>query len=280
MKDFSRPLSDLYIEHSTCTKCELADRREEGSFPMLFGEGNPRGIMFIGPYPGKDDESSGRPFSDQAGSLLRHVVAKLGLQEVYYTTIVACRSCKQAYTGEGQPIYRTDRSTGAQLPLIRDEPPSPLSIAACEQRLHEQIYAVDPILIVAMGSLVTKALAGPKLTISNAKGAVHEITIDGVWPVPDLTATKRAWIRKGKDGLTAPTKTNKVRYLMYSTSDPREVIINEADKRKGNPMQTFIDDMRRVAGIYDRYRTEVFNLMPGERSLSIEDLQDINTQWT
>jgi uracil-DNA glycosylase len=257
-----------------CTRCNLGVRRKEVKGQFVFGEGSPRGIMFIGEGPGVNEEEEGRPFVGRSGRVLRQVIHKLGLSNCsYITNVVTCRSCSQAYSGEGQPIMRWNRALKVHEPLIRDEPPSPLQIASCLPRLYEEIYLVDPVLIVTLGGEAAKAIISERsFSIINERGKTREITIPGAWFVPELTDKKKMWLRKTKGEYVMPTTQNEVRYLMMPTLHPAYVLRRQEDRSYKNPLDTFIIDMKEAAKLYDRYLLETFGTEPTERDVTIDDV--------
>lgn len=65
MADYRRSLQELKEEWSSCTKCELGQRRKEVEGEFVFGEGvGGRGIMFIGEGPGSLRRRTEDPSSD------------------------------------------------------------------------------------------------------------------------------------------------------------------------------------------------------------------------
>lgn len=273
--DYRKTLDVLHWQWQTCQQCDLGVRRVDSGGAFVFGEGATRGILFIGEGPGKDEEREGRPFVGESGRILRFAIKQLGLTNVYLTNAVACRAAEHAHTGEGQPIYNKDRRTGEQKAYIRDAPPTPIQLDACSPRLKEQIYLVDPVLIVTLGGEALKAVTGSAPHIMASRGATQEIEIEGAWKVPATTEKKKTWARKVQGEWTLPTKPNKVRYSVLPTFHPSFVLRNQADKRPNNPTELFTQDMMTVARIYDRYMLEAYGLRPGQRSLNPEDIRTL-----
>jgi uracil-DNA glycosylase len=273
--DARKSLPQLAYEWSGCIRCPLAERRINNNYPLVFGEGDRGGIMFIGEGPGEQEEAAGRPFVGPSGKVLRYAIGKLGLDRVYISNIVSCRSWGYMYNGEGQPVFRKNRNTGELIPRIKDEPPPGPSVAACLPRLHEQIYIVDPVLIVALGNEAVKALTGKPAAITSIHGVTHTIEIPGAWHKPTRTKTKRVWLRKVKGEIHAPVEQNKVRYLMVPVYHPSYVIGKWTDERKNNARQQFVEDMKRAADLYDRYMYEVHGVHPKERNLTEGDMQGL-----
>jgi uracil-DNA glycosylase family 4 len=116
-----------------CTRCGLSAQRGvavPGTGPI------PARLMLVADQPEADDDPVGLPFTGPAGALLTKILAALGLtrDQVYLTTVVKCvPPGRLAENGE---------------------------ILACLPFLAEQIAAVDPVVLVAMGVDATRALLG------------------------------------------------------------------------------------------------------------------------
>lgn len=251
--DFRKHLPTLKKEWQDCTNCDLGKRREDVGGKFVFGEGTSRGgVMFIGEGPGAVEEQEGRPFCGPPGEFLRNAIEAFKIEEYYITNLVSCRSCGPAYDTEGN--IRTDPRDG--LPIIKDEPPLPSHILACEERLLEEIYLIDPLLIVALGAEAAKALSGKPVAITTESGQEREIQIPGAWAVPILTDKKKVWRRKIRGQYVMPTKRNTVRYLMIPLMRPDYVVRFGSDNRKGSPLPQFTEDMRKVDQVYRRLKQE------------------------
>ena len=263
--DHRKSLERLRSEWETCTKCELGQRRDAVRGNFVFGEGAKRSIMYIGEGPGKDEEAGGSPFIGKSGAILRAVLAKLRLP-YYLSNIVACRSCSQSYDTEGNPRYRKDYKTGALVPAIQDAPPTPAQMDACMPRLYEEIYLVDPVLIVALGAEASKALSRSALSVMAEAGKTREITIPGAGFHPVLTEKRQLWAHKVRGQLVMPIAQNQVRYLMMPMVHPAYIARRHKDERHGNPVQIFFEGMKKAARIYTRYMQEVYgqSYIPGQ----------------
>lgn len=276
--DYRKSLSTLETEWSSCTKCELGVRRAEVGGSFVFGEGSPRGIMFIGEGPGKDEEQLGRPFIGRSGQVLRSLIKKVGITRHYISNVVACRACGQTYDTEGNPRFWKDRKTGAQVPVIKDQAPTPAQMQACLPRLYQEIYSVDPVLIVALGGPAADTLTRGSVGILAESGATRAITIPGAGFVPNLTEKRKVWARKVQGELIKPVDQNKVEYLLLPLVHPAYVLRKRKDERHGSPVEIFLEGLKKAADIYDRYMFEVYGDHPGSRELTeddfIEALQD------
>ncbi|GHV21996.1 hypothetical protein AGMMS49959_12050 [Planctomycetales bacterium] len=134
-----------FAEICACRACALGASRRQ----VVFGEGNlDARLMFVGDYPGKDEEFVGRPFVGNGGQLLTDIVEKgmkIPAGEVFLTTLVKCRP----------PGNR---------PLKPDES------AACEQFLRRQIATVKPRVVVAAGQTAGQILSGRQEEIAALRG--------------------------------------------------------------------------------------------------------------
>ena len=269
--DYNKSLSTLEEEWNSCTKCELGVRRADVSGSFVFGEGTPGGIMFIGEGPGKDEEAMGRPFIGRSGQVLRNLIQKVGITRYYLTNIVACRACGQSYDTEGNPRFWKDRKTGAQVPVINDQAPTPAQMQECLPRLYQEIYSVDPILIVALGGPASETLTKGSIGVLAESGATRKITIPGASHVPNLTDKRKVWARKVRGELIKPVDQSQVEYLMMPLVHPAYVLRKRKDERQGNPVEIFLDGMKKAADIYDRYMFEVHGDHPGSRDLTESD---------
>jgi uracil-DNA glycosylase len=140
-----RPLPTIAAEASTCTKCGLAATRTN----VVFSRGNPESkLLFIGEAPGADEDTQGLPFVGRAGQLLDKMIGAMGLdpaRDVYVANILKCRP----------PGNRK---------------PEPIEVETCIPYLHEQIAAIEPKVIVALGNTAVAALLGSKLGITKVRG--------------------------------------------------------------------------------------------------------------
>ncbi len=258
-QDFRKSLPLLRSEWEGCTRCALGVVREESGSAFVFGEGTAGGIMFVGEGPGKDEAYEGRPFIGASGKLIRHVINKLGLTQYYITNAVCCRSCKQDVDGEGKPKTRVNYRTKILEPVIRDEPPKPLEIEACRPRLFEEIYLVDPTVIVALGARAAEALTGRTINIAAECGNPRRVQIPGAGQIPSLTEKKRAWVRKVKGELSMPTEQNMVEYHMVPVVHPAYVLSRQAEDRSktNNTLTMFLNAIKKAVKIHNRLRLEV-----------------------
>jgi len=132
-----------------CPRCKLAGL---GRKQVVFGVGNPDAdLMFVGEAPGADEDIQGIPFVGRAGQLLTKMILAINLErdQVYIANVIKCRP----------PGNRN---------------PEPDEIAACEPFLFQQIDAVRPRVIVALGAFAAKTLLRKEDPISRLRGRVYD----------------------------------------------------------------------------------------------------------
>lgn len=141
-------LQEIRAEIGDCTRCNLC----KGRTNIVFGVGHPTArLMFIGEGPGRDEDLLGEPFVGPAGQLLDRMIVAMGLKrsDVYIADIVKCRPPKNRH-------------------------PEPDEIAACEPFLVQQIQAIKPDAIVALGPIAAQTLLGDDTPISGLRGKWRE----------------------------------------------------------------------------------------------------------
>jgi len=106
----------------------------------------------IGEGPGADEDAQGLPFVGRAGQLLTRMLearkVELSRESVFITNAVKCRP----------PSNRN---------------PEPDELAACAPVLAAQLAALQPKVILALGSVATQSLLGTREPIGKLRGRVH-----------------------------------------------------------------------------------------------------------
>ncbi len=139
-----------------CTRCRLHEKRTK----IVFGQGNPHArLMFIGEGPGADEDRQGLAFVGKAGQLLTRIIAAIGLSrdEVYIANIVKCRPPK-------------------------NREPQPDEIETCLPFLRQQIRAIRPEIICALGAPAARTLLNANAPISRLRGKFYDL--DGIQVMP------------------------------------------------------------------------------------------------
>lgn len=136
---------EILAEHVRgCTACELHQTRTQTVFARGTGSS---GLVFVGEGPGADEDAQGLPFVGKAGQLLDRMIEAMGFQreEVYVCNIVKCRP----------PDNRK---------------PEPREMDACRGYLMEQLEAISPKVIVALGATAVQGLLGLTMGITRLRG--------------------------------------------------------------------------------------------------------------
>jgi uracil-DNA glycosylase family 4 len=137
------------VQHLTrdCRRCSLWSSRKT----IVFGEGYPAAdLLFVGEGPGEDEDRQGRPFVGPAGQLLTNIIKAMGLQResVYIANIVKCRP----------PGNRT---------------PKPEEVNACTPYLQEQIKAIRPKVLCALGAVAARFFLKTEAPVSALRGRFY-----------------------------------------------------------------------------------------------------------
>ncbi len=228
---------------SACRGCGLCEQRNS----IVFGDGNPNSqVMIVGEAPGETEDRNGLPFIGAAGQLLdqylgytsirddvkelidsinredaknrskssrgsegdRRDLRRLLLDEFYFTNVVMCRP-----------------------PENRD--PIPKEMEACRSRLLEQIYLIDPVLIITAGRIATEALLGKKVSITSSRGEMFDIDIPG--------------------------RTQSVRYPIVAILHPSYLLRKNDFRQKGGEGVKTYNDFIRTMNIVDKYNESHFD---------------------
>jgi uracil-DNA glycosylase family 4 len=170
----TRELESLRLKTQDCRRCPLWPSRRT----IVFGEGNPDAdLLFVGEGPGEEEDRQGRPFVGRAGQLLTNIIKAMGLQRenVYIANIVKCRP----------PGNRT---------------PKPEEADACMPYLREQIRAIRPKVICALGAVAARYLLGTEAPVSALRGNFHPyeemdvmVTYHPAYLLRNPAAKKQVW---------------------------------------------------------------------------------------
>jgi uracil-DNA glycosylase len=128
-----------------CTRCKL---HTLGRTQVVFGVGHPDAdLMFVGEAPGADEDVQGEPFVGRAGQLLTKIIEAIGLRrdQVYIANIIKCRP----------PGNRN---------------PEPDEVEQCEPFLFQQVAAIKPKVIVALGKFAAQSLLRTADPITRLRG--------------------------------------------------------------------------------------------------------------
>ncbi|MBD5604680.1 MAG: UdgX family uracil-DNA binding protein [Candidatus Eremiobacteraeota bacterium] len=148
-----RTLDDLRGAAASCEGCGLYAPATQ----TVFGEGDPHArLVFVGEQPGDREDRTGRPFVGPAGQLLRSSLREAGIDEriVYITNAVKHFS----FVERGKRrIHQT---------------PKRIEIRACGPWLENELAAIRPDLVVALGSTAASTLLGTEFRLTKHRGTV------------------------------------------------------------------------------------------------------------
>jgi uracil-DNA glycosylase family 4 len=196
--------------------------------------------MIIGEGPGSEEERTGAPFCGRSGRLLEGILEELNYPrgKAYITNAVCCRSCVE-FEDDGRK-------------RIADQSPSKGALAACRERLMKQIYIVDPLLIVALGAIALKALAGPKAKLAQWLGETISIPVPGLSTknVEVQTGRKKKVVRKE----VVPVTLN---YACLVTYHPSYILRNMStdDHSADSPMFKLFNHLEKAIDLVNKYES-------------------------
>jgi uracil-DNA glycosylase family 4 len=134
-----------------CTRCALAETRTN----VVFGEGNVNTpLVFVGEGPGETEDATGRPFVGRAGKLLDEALQENGMtrKHVYICNVLKCRA---AMMEDGR---------------LKNRPPRVEEAAACREWLETQLRAIQPLVVVCLGSPAANAVIHSNFSIMRERG--------------------------------------------------------------------------------------------------------------
>ena len=176
-----------------CRRCDLWKRATQ----TVFGEGpaNAR-LMLVGEQPGDQEDLAGEPFVGPAGQLLRAALEEAGLDpaEVFLTNAV--KHFKWQPRGKRRIHERPNRE----------------EVLACRLWLDEEIAAVKPAMIVALGATAASTLLGSAAKVTRDRGKFFPSTLAPmvsmtVHPSSILRATDSAARAQARREFVADLKT-------------------------------------------------------------------------
>ncbi len=178
-------LNALAQSWGQCQSCGLCMDRKT----IVFGMGNPNAqVMIVGEAPGQKEDEWGVPFVGAAGQLLDSYLSEVSHRQEVIDAAQTLKNAKRASEGERPQLQiqlRTlllDEFYFTNIVMCRppeNRDPLPKEMEACRPRLLEQIYTVDPVLILAAGRIAAEALVHKKVSITQQRGELFDIEFDG-----------------------------------------------------------------------------------------------------
>jgi DNA polymerase len=141
-----------------CRRCDLWKRATQ----TVFGNGPVTArLMLVGEEPGDQEDLAGEPFVGPAGRLLREALVEAGFDpgQVYLTNAV--KHFKWKPQGKRRIHERPNRE----------------EVLACRLWLDEEIEAIRPAMIVALGATAATALVGSAAKVTRDRGKLFESTL-------------------------------------------------------------------------------------------------------
>lgn len=176
-----RTLRSLREAAAHCRGCDLY----KDATQTVFGEGRAHApLIFVGEQPGDHEDKEGHPFVGPAGKLLRRAMLDAQIDEelVYITNAVK----------HFKFVQRGKRRIHAK--------PKTIEVRACTPWLVEEIAAVRPVLVVALGATAAQALHGPAFRLTQHRG---EVLASPLAPHVVATVHPSSILRAADDGSRA-----------------------------------------------------------------------------
>ena len=138
------------LQLKDCTKCEL----RSGCSQVVWGSGSPSPkIMFVGDYPGDEEDLMGEPFMSREGVMLVNLIEKAGIakSDCFFTYSVKCFPAKSKVKRE--------------------------HLKACAPWLWNEMKTIMPTVLVSMGKETTRQLLGLKSTykLADYVGTINRV---------------------------------------------------------------------------------------------------------
>jgi uracil-DNA glycosylase family protein len=153
----SAKLDALSRRAASCQACPLW----KDATQTVFGEGPPSSdVMFVGEQPGDREDREGRPFVGPAGILLDKALVEAGLDR------------KRIYVTNAVKHFKFEQRGKRRL----HKRPNTSEIKICRRWLFDEIEAVSPRLIVALGATAAHGLTGRATAVQSNRGSV--LTVD------------------------------------------------------------------------------------------------------
>lgn len=202
----------LFGEYADCTRCGLCEKRAQ----VVFGSGSVSAdIVVIGEAPIEEDEMHGTPFMGKSGRLFLDMLAM-----VWPDTEEIARL--REYSSEDNEHYFADLREYLDRHIFwtyvvacrppEGRQPTNAEIDACRDRLQRTIYAIDPMIVVALGKTAASVVVGKTVQVTDKRGTIFDVVVDS--PVtgegvryPSMALLHPSFLlRKGDQSLVAEKK--------------------------------------------------------------------------
>jgi uracil-DNA glycosylase family protein len=133
--------------------CPPMERRHANRLRRRTAE---RDVMFVGEQPGNREDREGRPFIGRAGLLLDNALIEGGVDR------------KRVYVTNAVKHFKFEPRGKRRL----HKRPNPSEIKICRRWLFQEIEAISPRLIVALGATAAQGLVGKAIPVQRNRGSV------------------------------------------------------------------------------------------------------------
>lgn len=156
-REASGKLDALRHRAASCQACPLW----KDATQTVFGEGPANAdVMFVGEQPGDREDREGRPFVGPAGLLLDKALVEAGLDR------------KRIYVTNAVKHFKFEQRGKRRL----HKRPNASEMKICRRWLFDEIEAISPRLIVALGATAAHGLTGRAIAVQSNRGSV--LTVD------------------------------------------------------------------------------------------------------
>jgi uracil-DNA glycosylase family protein len=206
----SSKLDELGREAASCRACPLW----KDATQTVFGEGPLNAdVMFVGEQPGDREDREGRPFVGPAGLLLDKALIEAGVDR------------KRVYVTNAVKHFKFEPRGKRRL----HKRPNASEIKICRRWLFEEIEAISPRLIVALGATAAQGLVGKAIPLQSNRGSV-------------LTA---------ESGLR-----------VFVTIHPSALLRLQGEEAKRSGYASFVNDLRSIERLLDYSPDETKSVLP------------------
>jgi len=147
----AKSIEQLRRQARNCRDCPLWANATQ----TVFGAGDPHGrVMLVGEQPGDEEDRKGLPFVGPAGRLLDRALGAAGIERGQLYVTNAVKHFKWQLRGKRR-LHKT---------------PAQREVDACHQWLEREVKAIQPHVIVALGSTAAKAVISKDFKVSVQRG--------------------------------------------------------------------------------------------------------------
>lgn len=168
---------NCYHEYIGCNKCALAENRPTKDIMGSFGSAS-ADIMVITDAPSEEDFENGGLLTDEYGMFL------MNLLEIIWDE--NDEKMDEIRNLEGEDYFNAVRERVSEhiffcamvaCPKREGMKIGSTHVKKCIDRVHKLIYAIDPLIIIALGSVPGNTLTAASGQVANTRGAVYNCIV-------------------------------------------------------------------------------------------------------